>query len=80
MEAIAVRKNLHQLIDKIEDIEYLNDLYDSIKLFDNHKKDILDDLSPIQLERLDKSITQMNHGEVIPANIVKAKYQKWLTK
>jgi hypothetical protein len=80
MEAVAVRKNLHQLIDKIEDTEYLNDLYDSIKLFDKHKKDILDDLTPNQLKRLDESIIQMNRGELISNNIVKAKYQKWLTK
>ncbi len=79
MEAIAVRKNLHQLIDKIEDAEYLNDLYDSIKLF-NNKKDILDDLLPNQLERLNESITQMNLGKVVSNDVVKAKYQKWLTK
>lgn len=68
------------MIDKIEDTEYLNDLYDSIKLFDNHKKDVLDDLSPNQLKRLDESIAQMNGGEVVSNNVVKAKYQKWLTK
>jgi hypothetical protein len=57
-----------------------NDLYDSIKLFDKHKKDILDDLTPNQLKRLDESIIQMNRGEVISNIVVKAKYQKWLTK
>lgn len=79
MEAVAIRKNLHHLIDKIEDTEYLNDLYDAIKQF-SKRKDILDDLSPKQLERLDESILQMNKAETISNDVVKAKYQKWLTK
>jgi hypothetical protein len=80
MEVLTVKKNLHQLIDKIQDAEYLNDLYDSLKSVSSLKKDVLDDLSPIQMKRLDESIKQISQGALIENKHVKEKYKEWLTK
>ena len=44
MVATEVKSTIHEMIDRIEDSEYLNEMYDSLLLFLNEKSDILHDL------------------------------------
>lgn len=44
------------------------------------KKDILDELSPEQLQRLHKSVKQADKGETIANKNVMQKAKKWLSK
>lgn len=44
------------------------------------KKNILDELTPEQLQRLQESVKQANKGETIPNEEVMQKAKKWLSK
>lgn len=44
------------------------------------KKDILDDLTPEQLQRLHESVKQADNRETIANEKVKQKVKKWLSK
>jgi len=44
------------------------------------KKDILDDLTPEQLQRLQESTKQADRGEILANEKVKQKAKKWLSK
>jgi len=45
MVAVEVKSVIYKMIDKIEDSEYLSDIYDSLTLFLNQKGDILNEFS-----------------------------------
>lgn len=80
MDAATIKEQFHILIDKIDNIEYLQDVYDTMALQLGEKKDVLDDLSSEQLERLDESMKQIEEGKGIPHEVIKAKHQRWLIK
>ncbi|MCW3108888.1 MAG: hypothetical protein JWQ09_3394 [Segetibacter sp.] len=44
------------------------------------QKDILDELTPEQLQRLQQSVTQSQNGETISNEEVKQKAKEWLSK
>ncbi len=44
------------------------------------KKDILDELTPEELQRLQESVKQAGRGETIANENVKQKAKKWLSK
>jgi predicted transcriptional regulator len=44
------------------------------------KKDILDELTPEQIQRLEESVKKANKGETIPNEEVMQKAKKWLSK
>lgn len=44
------------------------------------QKDILDELTPEELQRLQQSITQSHNGETITNEEVKQKAKEWLSK
>ena len=80
MATISLKNDLHEMIEGIQNNEYLQDLYDSISIYLHKKGDVLDDLSPAQLQRLDESIEQANNRNVTAHDVVKTKYQQWFTK
>lgn len=51
MVEIQVKSTIHEMIDKINDANYLHDIYDSLTLFLNQKGDILDELSTLQQKK-----------------------------
>ena len=68
------------MIDKINDDNYLHDIYDSLTLFLNQKGDILDELSPIQQQRISESLTEVKNGNYTTNEQMKEEAKKWLTK
>ncbi|HNY53986.1 MAG: hypothetical protein IPP60_10315 [Sphingobacteriales bacterium] len=75
----ALKSQLHQFIDTIEDEEtllVLNESFNSIK----KDSDILDELSSFQQTRLQSSIQQTKDGKVVSNKAVKNQIQEWLTK
>ena len=78
---LEIKPAFHQLIDKIENTEYLKELYDSISALLPIKEDILDGLNPDEIKKLEESILQVKNGETTPNAIVREKIaKKWLTK
>lgn len=68
----------HQLIDKIDNKEYLRELYDSIAGLLPIKGDILDGLTQKELERTHQSINQAKSSETLSDDLVRQKIaQKW---
>ncbi len=78
---LEIKPAFHQLIDKIENKEYLKELYDSIAALLPQKDDILDGLKSDEIKKLEESILQVKNGETTPDAIVREKIaKKWLTK
>ena len=76
---LEIKPAFHQLIDKIDNKEYLRELYDSIAALLPQKGDILDGLNPDEIKKLEWSILQAKNGETTPDAIVRQKIAKeWL--
>ena len=73
----------HQLIDEVEqqplkNKQYLKELYDSIAGLLSNKGDILDGLTPYELDKTQKSILEVQSGQTTPDETVRKKIaQKW---
>jgi hypothetical protein len=73
----------HQLIDEVEqqplkNKQYLKELYDSIAGLLSNKGDILDGLTPYELDKTQKSILEVQSGKTTSDEIVRKKIaQKW---
>ena len=80
MVEIQVKSTIHEMIDKINYDNYLHDIYDSLTLFLNQKGDILDELSPIQQQRISESLTEVKNGNYTTNEQMKEEVKKWLTK
>jgi ElaB/YqjD/DUF883 family membrane-anchored ribosome-binding protein len=80
MVTIEVKSTIHQMIDKIEDSDYLRDIYDSLSLFLNQKGDILDELTEHQQKRIEASISEVKKGNFTTNDQMKEEVKKWLSK
>ena len=80
MVEIQVKSTIHEMIDKINDDNYLHDIYDSLTLFLNQKGDVLDELSPIQQQRISESLTEVKNGHYTTNEQMKEEVKQWLTK
>ncbi len=73
----------HQLIDEVEqqplkNKQYLKELYDSIAGLLSNKGDILDKLTPYQLEKTQKAILEVKSGKTNSDEVIRNKIaQKW---
>lgn len=78
---LEIKPAFHQLIDKIENKDYLRDLYDSIAALLPQKGDVLEGLNAQETEKLENSMLQVKRGETTADSIVRDKIaKKWLTK
>ena len=78
MTAIAVKANFHQLIDRVEDTDLLQHFYETLYLLQQHpiRKEITDELSSIQKNRLEASLKQSRNGQTISNEAMKEKHSK----
>lgn len=78
----AVKEEFHKLIDSIEDPQLLEKFYQLLYGFqsDNSQVDIIDQLTPDQLQHLNASIAQAKSGQTLAHDEVKANVKKWLTQ
>ena len=70
METISMNKKelkekLHRQIDELDDESALNMLHEAAVEYGKVEADILDELSPAQLKRLEESIKQEDEGKTI---------------
>lgn len=82
------KKNIEQLKQKIYD--QVAQMQDEVALqlleeateayLSPNQKDIIDELSPVQIARLNEAKLQVENGEVVSHDAVKAKSREWLTK
>lgn len=80
MAKAEIKKKLHQFIDMIEDESQLQMLNDAAEVYATKQPDIIDLLTPEQLNRLEDSINQADEGKLTPHEEVKKISSQWLTK
>lgn len=80
MSATEIRKQLHAYIDMIDDEDKLEMLNEAAEVYATQQQDILDFLTPEQLERLNDSIKQADESKTISHEDVKKISREWLKK
>jgi len=81
MAKSEIKKQLHAYIDMIEDESQLEMLNEEAEAYATKKNpDILDSLTPEQLERLDQSLKQADEGKLTRHEDVIKISKQWLTK
>ena len=81
MDKKKLKEKLHQYIDNLEDETTLNMLHDATVDYETFKdKDILDELTPEQQERLNESLNQLNNGQWKSHEEVMKEARTWLRK
>jgi predicted transcriptional regulator len=75
-----IKKQLHLFIDMIEDESQLQMLNDAAEVYVTKQPDIIDLLTPEQLQRLEESIKQADEGKLTSHDEVKKTSSQWLTK
>lgn len=82
------KKDIHKIKTTIyEKVEQLNDetllqmVEEAVTAYGNTpSKDIIDELTPEQQQRLQDSIKQADNGQTIPHDEVKQKTKEWLSR
>ena len=80
MAKAEIKKQLHQFIDMIEDESQLQMLNEAAEVYATKQPDIIDLLTPEQLNRLEESVKQADDGKLTPHEEVKKISGQWLTK
>jgi predicted transcriptional regulator len=80
MDISETKKQLHTYIDMIENEDQLEMLNDAAQAYVTQQPDILDLLTPEQLDGLKNSIEQADNGETIPHEEVMKMAKKWIQK
>ncbi|MDZ7936150.1 MAG: hypothetical protein U5M51_14525 [Emticicia sp.] len=76
-----IKPAFHQLIDEIENKQYLRELYESIAGLLPIKGDILEGLTPFEAKKTQNSILEVESGQTTPDDVVRQKIaQKWHIK
>lgn len=80
MNSDEIKKQIHTYVDLIEDESALNILNDAAAAYVTEQPDILDILTPEQLQRLEASIEQADNGETITQEEIMKTSRTWLKK
>jgi len=80
-EIAQLKAKIHEQIDKLDDETALQMLREAVETYSTPtQKDILDELSPEQFQRLTDSIRQANEGKTLSNDEVKQKVREWLSR
>ena len=80
MENITLKKNLHSLIDKIEDnsvLEQLNEIFTEAL---NNRKVSWASLNESEKESIERGLKQLENGEGIDFEEVNRRFDEWLRR
>jgi hypothetical protein len=77
MTTTVIKRNLHKMIDNIEDNIILNAVYAILAKFSSKgkAKDMWDELSAGQKAEIEEAIAELDRGEGIPHEEVMSKYK-----
>lgn len=74
----AIRKKIHELVDKIDDESALNMLMEDASAYTTNKK--VDELTNEQWEKIESARSQIKKGTYKTYAEVKEHFAQWLTK
>lgn len=78
MSVSELKKQIHHNIDLIEDEDVLSILNDAAAAYVTEQPDIVDLLTPAQLDGLDDAIRQVERGNVVSHDVVTKMSREWL--
>jgi hypothetical protein len=79
MTMFQIKSDIHTMVEKIEQEQYLLDIHHSLSsLLENN--DVLDVLTESQKQNLNVSLQQAQSGNVQSFQNLKEKYNQWFTK
>jgi len=80
-EKNKLKTSIYKKIDQLNDEIFLQMVEEAVTAYSSpSKKDILDELTPEQKQRLQESFKQADKGETITNDEVKKKAKEWLSK
>lgn len=81
MDKQKLKEKLHEYINNLEDVNALQMLHEAAVDYERMgSKDILDELTPEQLNRLQESIKQANEGKTISHEEALKRIASWRSK
>jgi hypothetical protein len=81
MDKEKLKEKLHEYINNIEDVNALQMLHEAVVEYERlGEKDILDELTPDQLNRLQESIKQADEGKTISHEEALKRIAPWRSK
>lgn len=81
MDKKKLKEKLHQYIDNLEDENALQMLHEAAVAYERPgRKDILDELTPDQLARLQESLKQADEGKTISHEEAMKRIASWRSK
>jgi len=78
MEAIKLKQNLHSLIDKVEDIELLEQMNNILNNKLNDSKISWDSLSEEEKKSIETGLRQLENGEGVDFEEINKSFNEWL--
>ena len=76
-----IKSTIHEKVEKLNDETLLQLVEEAVTAYGTSpSKDILDELTPEQQQRLQDSIQQTETGQIIPNEEVKKIAKQWLSK
>jgi len=78
MEAIKLKQNLHVLIDKVEDIELLEQMNNILNNKLNDSKISWDSLSEEEKKSIETGLRQLENGEGVDFEEINKSFKEWL--
>lgn len=78
MSKRELKDAVHKLIEQSDDDQLLEEIYEILN--QNRKVDILDELSPEQLESLNRALKDVETGNVISHEEAQKRIKLWLSK
>lgn len=80
-EIQKLKTTIYEKVDELNNESVLQMVEEAVTAYSSpSQKDILDELTPEQLQRLQQSISQSKSGETISNEYVKQKAKEWLSK
>jgi hypothetical protein len=79
MTALEIKSDIHKMVEKIEQEQFLLDIHQSLSaLLD--VRDVMDVLNEQQKNNLQKSLQQAQNGSVQSYQELKQKHNQWFTR
>jgi hypothetical protein len=80
MTTFQIKSDIHTMVEKIEQEQYLLDIHHSLSSLLENNNDVMDVLTDSQKQNLNISLQQAQSGNVKSFQNLKEKYNQWFTK
>ncbi|NOT50838.1 MAG: hypothetical protein HOP10_06140 [Chitinophagaceae bacterium] len=80
-EKNKLKNSIYKKVDQLDNEVFLQMVEEAVTAYSSpSQKDILDELTTEQIQRLQESVKQADEGKTIPDDEVRQKAKEWLSK